>query len=183
MGDEKKIKRYEPWGFLLVLGIISMSISFIYAFYKIHIHSRMDGAPVAPMDLLRMLRTLILTLSFVSFGGARQYILKQEFPKVKPLLTLSFFLLLLYILLPLAYRITPDISQFIILLHLLYSLLALVALGGLIAQIFRKTNYVDTYIFSVNPPNVLKLKLLWYYFLFICLSWWIILILLSSYAA
>lgn len=67
-------------------------------------------------------------------------------------------------------------------LHLIHALGGIVALGVANRDAFKRMEYVESYVYSVNPPNQLKLRLISIYWHFID-ALWIILFLFLVYHA
>jgi cytochrome c oxidase subunit 3 len=55
--------------------------------------------------------------------------------------------------------------------HLLHILIGLVLLGITLAEALRRRPYVDSFVYSVNPPNRLKIRLITLYWHFVDLLW------------
>lgn len=56
-------------------------------------------------------------------------------------------------------------------LHLLHILIGLIFLAITLAEAMRRQHYVDSFVYSVNPPNQLKLKLISLYWHFVDVLW------------
>lgn len=56
-------------------------------------------------------------------------------------------------------------------LHLLHILIGLIFLGITLAEAMRRQHYVDSFVYSVNPPNQLKLRLISLYWHFVDILW------------
>ena len=56
-------------------------------------------------------------------------------------------------------------------LHLLHILLGLIFLSIMLAEALRRRPYVDSFVYSVNPPNLLKIKLITLYWHFVDILW------------
>ena len=55
--------------------------------------------------------------------------------------------------------------------HLLHILIGLIFLSIMLVEAFRRRLYVDSFVYSVNPPNRLKIRLITLYWHFIDLLW------------
>jgi cytochrome c oxidase subunit 3 len=56
-------------------------------------------------------------------------------------------------------------------LHIFHTLGGLIALASANTDAFQRMEYVDSYVYSVNPPNQLKIKLISIYWHFIDILW------------
>ena len=56
-------------------------------------------------------------------------------------------------------------------LHMFHTMGGIIALGVANRDAFKRMEYVDSYVYSVNPPNQLKLKLISIYWHFIDVLW------------
>lgn len=56
-------------------------------------------------------------------------------------------------------------------IHLLHILIGLVFIVIALAEALRRRPYVDSFVYSVNPPNQLKLKLITLYWHFVDILW------------
>ena len=55
--------------------------------------------------------------------------------------------------------------------HLLHILVGLVFLTIMLVEAMRRRPYVDSFVYSVNPPNKLKIRLITLYWHFVDLLW------------
>ena len=67
-------------------------------------------------------------------------------------------------------------------LHIVHTLAGLIALASANKDAFQRMAYVDAYVYSVNPPNQLKIKLITIYWHFID-ALWVLLFLFLLYHA
>lgn len=56
-------------------------------------------------------------------------------------------------------------------IHLLHILIGIIFLAVALAEAMRRRPYVDSFVYSVNPPNRLKLKLITLYWHFVDILW------------
>lgn len=72
------------------------------------------------------------------------------------------------------YLQTNPSSSFLFILsglHLLHILLGLFFLGVAFAEVMRRMPYVEVFVYSVNPPNRLKIRLFTLYWHFVDILW------------
>jgi len=193
MADEKGIKRYEPFGFLLVLGMFSMLGVMLFALYKFRrsLRAGLIAAPELGAPVYAAL--VLLVLAFISLALAYRFFRHQQFPAFRALLAGSFGGVLLFVVLqvaglPLQKAAADPVLQgryylaFLSGVHLLFVLTGLVATAVLLARVYRTPEYVESFIFSVNPPNILNMKLLVRYMGFVTALWVVVIIFLGGHA-
>lgn len=56
-------------------------------------------------------------------------------------------------------------------IHLLHILLGLVLLAIMLVEALRRRPYIDSFVYSVNPPNRLRIKLITLYWHFVDILW------------
>lgn len=56
-------------------------------------------------------------------------------------------------------------------IHLLHILIGLVFLGIVLTEALRRRPYIDSFVYSVNPPNRLKIQLITLYWHFVDVLW------------
>lgn len=194
MGDEKGIKRYEPYGFLLVMGMLCILGVMLFALFKFrqNLRAGIISAPEPGPWIYAGLVLLILTFAFLALGF--RFFRHQRFPAFRTCLAVSFgggvlFVVVQVMSLPMQ-KVTADPAQqgyyflaFLSAVHLLFVLTGVVATGMLLARAYRRQEYVEAFIFSVNPPNILNMKLLVRYMGFVTVLWAAVIFFLRGYAA
>ncbi len=68
-------------------------------------------------------------------------------------------------------------------LHIVHTIAGLIALASANKDAFQRMEYVDSYVYSVNPPNQLKIKLISIYWHFIDVLWIILFMFLLYHAS
>jgi cytochrome c oxidase subunit 3 len=68
-------------------------------------------------------------------------------------------------------------------LHIVHTLAGLIALASANKDAFQRMEYVDSYVYSVNPPNQLKIKLISIYWHFIDVLWIVLFMFLLYHAS
>lgn len=68
-------------------------------------------------------------------------------------------------------------------LHLVHALGGIIALGVANRDAFKRMEYVESYVYSVNPPNQLKLRLISIYWHFIDALWLVLFLFLVYHAS
>ena len=195
MDKEKIIKRYEPLNFMLISGLIAISFAMIFSIYKYFRHV-ISGSIIPPSPSWIHWASVLLALGgAVLLNVSRKFSTQQKFKTFRQVLGASYFLFLLFMILlapgfPLK-RVEVGITAealgyyyfgYIIGYYLLFLLIGLVAQTIILSQVFQNISYIDSFIFSVNPPDILNLKLLSRYMSFVSGLWILILITLQIYA-
>lgn len=194
MSDEKEIKRYEPYGFLLVLGMVSMLGVMLYSLYKFRQNLRAGLIAAPEPGPLVYTAAGVLVLAFVFLVLSARFSRLQRFAAGRFCLGASFacsvfFVVLQVMVLPVQRAVPDPVQQgnyflaFLIAVHLLFALAGLVATGLMLARVFRNQQYVEAFIFSVNPPNILNMKLLIRYMGFVTVLWVAVILFLAGHVA
>ena len=194
MAGDKEIKRYEPYGFLLVLAMVSMLGVMLYGLYKFRRNLRAGNlvAPVPDVQVYAGLGLLALAFGFLWLAG--RFLRNQAFAAFRGCLAGSFAGTVFFVVLQVARLPMPAVNAgpaqqgyyylgFLSGVHLLFVLIGLVANALLLARAFRAHEYVEAFIFSVNPPNLLNLKLLARYTGFVALLWGMVIFFLGVHVA
>jgi cytochrome c oxidase subunit III len=189
-------KRREPFAFMLYLGLFGSCILFL-SIFLIFIKKEVFNQQIPfvfPNSL--WVSTFFIFSSSLSLYAAQLYFKTQHYKSLRFFLILT--LLLGFAFLYAQFQVwkalmftnqtlsnTTSASFIYILtgLHLVHILGGLVALFVTISRIFRKGTFVDTFIYTVNPPNQLNLKLLAIFWHFLALLWLIIVLFLWYHAA
>ncbi len=194
MGDEKGIKRYEPYGFLLALGMFSMLVAMLFALYKFTRNLKAGILLLPELGLMVYAGLAILILALIFLALSERFFRLQRFRTFRVCLVGSFGAGLLFVIfqtasLPMR-KAGPDPAQqghyyfvFLSAIHLLFVLAGVLANGVWLARVYRRRDYVETFIFSVNPPNILTMKLLVRYMTFVTILWAAVIIYLRGHAA
>ena len=193
MADEREIKRYEPLGFLLALGLFSMLSVMAYALYKLH-RNLLTGQVAAPEPGGRVYAgavLLLLAFGFLVLGS--RFFRAQEFPAFRTCLGASFAGSVLFVVFQVAgiplrgagadpVQLGYYYLAFLSGVQMLFVLIGLVGTAVLLARAYRAQAYVESFIFSVNPPNILNLKLLLRYMGFVTILWVGVIVFLKIHA-
>lgn len=196
MQNESQIKRYEPLFFLLLLGVFSISVvtgSTLYRFY-----SQMQEELISPPEVQAhwALGFLLMIAWTTSLWISRKLSSKQRYETSRMFLSASFafalgvvFVQVFFLPRPIELHATEGTNSgllyvtFMFYVYTIFVLLGVVAHGVAIAKNFKKVSYVDSFIFHVNPPNVLHSKMLMVYILSTTALWGVVLSFLYFYAA
>ena len=189
--DNPFTKRREPLGFMLWLGVIGSSLLFttIFIVYLVRIHNE-NGHFVALPDMF-WLSTLIILFSSITLHEANLAFLQERFLHYRVFLGATLTLGITFMLLQVigwleiieggAFMAENNSVGFIYLLtglHLIHIFGGVMYLSVLFRKAVINRTYVDSFVYSVNPPNRLRLKLMTRYWHFIDILWLIVFIFL-----
>lgn len=180
-------KRREPFNFMLWLGIFGIGLMFLTL--SLTYIARIGNPNWHSFDLPRVfwLSTLLIVLSSWTLHQANLKIVQDEFLSYRIYLTAT--LLLGFGFVALQYNgwlvmqsrgILMDKSLAGAFLYVISGLHVVHILGGLVflliawVEAIRYRKYVDSFIYSVNPPNQLRLRLTTKYWHFVDILWLIL---------
>lgn len=177
-------KRREPFHFMVWLGIASslMLFTMLLVTYVIR-RSGSDWADVK-LPTVFLVSTLVIMLSSLTINNATVAFHRERFGSYRTNLATTLVLGVLFILLQawgwrqmilagvhLKGNPSGGFVYIISGIHLLHILVGLIFLGIMLSEAFRHRLYVDSFVYSVNPPNRLKIKLVTLYWHFVDLLW------------
>jgi cytochrome c oxidase subunit 3 len=177
-------KRREPFAFMLYLAMVGSALLFLFLILVfITKESRNQDIPLKIPGVFWVSTWVILTSSATLYWANKAF-RQERFRSYR----LNIFLTLLagiafIILQGLGWRkmmllgITMSNNtggMFIYILsglHIFHTIGGLIALASANKDAFQRMNYVDSYVYSVNPPNQLKIRLITLYWHFIDILW------------
>ncbi|MFN8346876.1 MAG: cytochrome c oxidase subunit 3 [Spirosomataceae bacterium] len=183
--ENRLTKRREPFNFMLWLGITGSVLVFtvLLAVYIMRKSAGIYWTDV-PLPRLFWVSTLAIVVSSLTLHLANQCFRNDRYPQFRMYISSTLMLGLLFIILQFwgwKQLIEAGISTvnnpsagFIYLLsglHILHIVLGILALSWAVFQSLKNNSYVDAFVFSVNPPNQLKIKLLTIYWHFVDVLW------------
>jgi cytochrome c oxidase subunit III len=188
-------KRREPFTFMLYLGIVGSSLLFLFIFFVfIQKETRNQNIPLA-LPKAFWFSTLAMLISSFLLMRAKVLLDHQLFQGFRMCLGFAFSLGLLFLILQvwawqslLAQGLTmanhtgASFLYILSALHVVHTLGGVVALGHTLGQSFRNRQFVDAFVYSVNPPNQLRLKLVSIYWHFLDIIWLVIFVFLCYHA-
>ena len=189
--DNPFTKRREPFGFMLWLGVIGSSLLFttIFVVYLVRMHNE-NGHFVALPDMF-WLSTLVILFSSITLHEANLAFVQERFLHYRIFLGATFILGITFMLLQVsgwlemieggAFIAQNNSVAFIYLLtglHMLHILAGIVYMSILFRKAVKNRTYIDSFVYSVNPPNRLRLKLMTRYWHFVDTLWLVVFIFL-----
>jgi cytochrome c oxidase subunit III len=183
--DPAWLQRREPYSFMLWLAIFGIALGFL-ALSSVYLtrFTNANWGMTFKLPKIFWLSTGVILLSSLTLHFANQALQKEYFARFRYLLTGTLVLGILFIVLQiLGWR--EMVSMGILLknnlggaflyiisgLHIVHIVGGLVYLGITIAQTMRHTSYVDSFVYSVNPPNQIRLQLVTRYWHFVDVLW------------
>jgi cytochrome c oxidase subunit III len=183
--DHPWLQRREPYSFMLWLAVFGIALVFLAlsSVYSTRFGNANWGMAFK-LPKIFWLSTGVILLSSFSLHFANQALQKEHFGRFRALLIGTLGLGILFIVLQiLGWR---EMIQMGILLknslagaflylisglHILHIVGGLVYLFITIIQTLRHRSYVDAFVYSVNPPNQLRLQLVTRYWHFVDILW------------
>jgi len=183
--EEKGLfKRREPFSFMLWLGIFGMALVFVALTFVYFSQKGRSDWEYFPMPLAFWLSTFLIIASSITLHLAKQKFKYEQFIHYRILMAATLVLGSLFVLVQiLGWRNLVQMNIYLngspsgSFLYLLSGLHIVHILGGLFflmivfVESIKKPSYVDSFIYSVNPPNQLRLKLITIYWHFVDVLW------------
>ena len=177
-------RRREPFRFMVWLGIAGSVLVFTVLLAIYAVRSTGPGWAEVRLPVVFLLSTIVILVSSLTLHNANQNFKNEQFAGYRANLTATLTLGMAFIVLQgwgwrhlivagvgLENNPAGGFVYIISGLHLLHILLGLIFLGIALAEAMRRTAYVDAFVYSVNPPNQLKLRLLTLYWHFVDVLW------------
>lgn len=189
-------KRREPFAFMLYLAIVGSGLLFFFLLLVfITKEARNQDIPLKIPGVF-WVSTFVIVASSLTLQGANKAFKEERFRSYRLNISITLLAGILFIVLQgLGWRkmlmagITMSNNtggMFIYVLsglHILHTLGGLIALASANKDAFQRMQYVDSYVYSVNPPNQLKIKLISIYWHFIDILWIILFLFLLYHAS
>lgn len=192
----KLTKRREPFAFMLYLAIVGSGLLFFFLLLVfITKETRNQDIPLKIPGVF-WTSTFVIIASSLTLQGANKSFKEERFRSYRLNISITLLAGILFIVLQfLGWRkmlmagITMSNNtggMFIYILsglHILHTLGGLIALASANRDAFQRMEYVDSFVYSVNPPNQLKIKLISIYWHFIDILWIILFLFLLYHAS
>ncbi len=189
-------KRREPFAFMLYLAMVGSALIFLFLILVfITKEARNQDIPIKIPGVFWWSTWVILTSSATLYWANKAF-RQERFRSYRLNISLTLIAGIFFIILQgfgwrkmLLSGITMANNtggMFIYILsglHILHTLGGLIALASANKDAFQRMEYVDSYVYSVNPPNQLKIKLITLYWHFIDALWVVLFLFLLYHAA
>lgn len=180
-------KRREPFGFMLWLGVAGSSLLFIAIFVTYLIRIQGNEGHFIPLPDMFWLSTLVILFSSILLHEANLAFKQERFLHYRLFLGATLTLGITFMLLQASgwlemiengFFINQSTSiGFVYLLtglHLAHILVGVIYLAVIFQKALKNRTYVDSFVYSVNPPNILRLKLITRYWHFVDALWLVV---------
>jgi cytochrome c oxidase subunit 3 len=177
-------KRREPFRFMVWLGIASSVLLFTMLLVTYIVRRTGSGWTDVKLPNVFLVSTLVILLSSFTLNNANQAFRHERFSSYRINMASTLVLGLLFICLQawgwrqmilagIGLDNNPAGSFVYIIsgIHLLHILIGLIFLGIALIEALRRRLYVDSFVYSVNPPNQLKIRLITLYWHFVDILW------------
>ncbi|KAA0990810.1 cytochrome c oxidase subunit 3 [Dyadobacter aurulentus] len=184
-------KRREPLGFMLWLGVAGSSLLFTSIFIIFFVSLHRDISHLDSLPDMFWLSTLVILFSSITLHEANLAFANERFLHYRVFLGATMLLGLMFMALQVGgwmemvnSQIFSNVSTskgFIYLLtglHLVHMVAGVVYLIYLFRKAMKNRSYVDSFVYSVNPPNRLRIKLFTRYWHFIGALWLVVFVVL-----
>ncbi|MGR3810493.1 cytochrome c oxidase subunit 3 [Jiulongibacter sp. NS-SX5] len=180
-------KRREPFAFMLYLGIFSSALLFLFILLVFVKKELVNQDIPVQLPYMFWFSTLLILASSFTLAWAGSSMERQQFDRYRSYLMVTYFLALgflmsqcwgwMYLLRNQIFPSNNTGGSFIFILsglHVVHTLGGLVALSIVLYKSMRNRSYIESFVDSVNPPNVLRLKLVTTYWHFVDIVWVIV---------
>lgn len=177
-------KRREPFRFMIWLGIGSSVLLFTILLAAYVIRRTGPGWAEIKLPNVFLISTVVILLSSLTLNNANQAFRHERFQSYRTNLSTTLVLGLLFIILQgwgwrqliragVGLEANPAGGFIYILsgIHLLHILIGLIFIVIALIEALRRRPYVDSFVYSVNPPNQLKIRLITLYWHFVDILW------------
>lgn len=177
-------KRREPFRFMVWLCIAGSVLLFTALLVTYVIRSSGSGWAAIKLPNVFLLSTVVILVSSLTLHTANQAFRNERFPMYRTYIGITLLLGILFMLLQgwgwrqmilagIQLEANPAGGFIYILsgLHLLHIIIGLIFLLIAFAEALRRRQYVDAFVYSVNPPNQLKIRLITLYWHFVDVLW------------
>ena len=184
-------KRREPFRFMVWLGIASSVLLFTVVLVVYIIRRSASDWTDVKLPNVFLLSTIAIVLSSLTLHNANQAFRHERFDSYRSNMGTTLVLGTLFILLQgwgwrqmirsgIGLTGNPSGSFVYIIsgIHLLHILIGLIFILIALAEALRRRPYVDSFVYSVNPPNQLKIRLITLYWHFVDVLWIVLFIFL-----
>ncbi|MFN3784120.1 MAG: heme-copper oxidase subunit III [Spirosomataceae bacterium] len=188
-------KRREPFTFMMYLAIFGSSLLFLFILF-VFLKKEFDNQNIrVPLLPIFWISTLFILASSASISWANRVFKNQKFSLYRISISLTLLLGFLFLaaqLLGWQQLFDANITMandtggsFIYILsglHIIHTAGGVIALIVAVVDAWRNRKYVDSFVYSVNPPNQLRLKLISIYWHFVDVLWLILFLFLAYHA-
>ncbi len=182
------MQRREPFKFMLQLAMFGSGLLFLglLVFYTI-LQRPEAGFGQLILPQIFWASTLLMLISSLTLHLAHLYFKQDKYPTFRFYMGFTLSLGICFIVMQLIgwqqlFQLNANAAVrtsrgFIIILsglHILHIFAGLIFLIKVFIELLRRRSYVETFVYSVNPPNQLKINLIIFYWHFVDVLWLIL---------
>lgn len=177
-------KRREPFRFMVWLGIASSIMLFTILLAAYIVRQTGPGWAAVKLPNVFLASTVVIVLSSFTLHNANLAFRHERFGSYRTNMASTLVLGTLFILLQawgwrqmllagvgLSGNPAGGFVYILSGVHLLHILIGLIFLVIALVEALRRRPYIDSFVYSVNPPNQLKIKLITLYWHFVDVLW------------
>ena len=177
------MQRREPFKFMLQLAIFGSGLMFLFLLTS-YLNLERPDAGFAKIEIPKIfyISTLLIIISSLTLHLANIYFKEDKYLNYRVLMATTLSLGIAFIVLQLVgwqqlFMQNTDSRNsrgFIFMLSGLHILHIVIGLGFLIkifVEALKRMSYIESFIYSVNPPNQLKINLIIFYWHFVDVLW------------
>lgn len=177
-------KRREPFRFMVWLGIASSVMVFTMLLVAYIIRQTGSGWRDVKLPSVFLVSTVVILLSSFTLNNAIQAFRHERFNNYRTNLGTTLVLGTMFMILQgwgwrqmiragVTLEDNPAGSFIYIIsgIHLLHIFIGVIFLAIMLAEALRRRPYIDSFVYSVNPPNRLKIRLITLYWHFVDILW------------
>lgn len=177
-------KRREPFRFMVWMGIASSVMVFTMLLVAYVVRRTGSGWADIKLPTVFLISTVVIMLSSFTLNNATLAFQHERFASYRTNLATTLGLGILFMLLQgwgwrqmvmagIRLKSNPAGGFIYIIsgIHLLHILVGLIFLGIVLGEALLRRPYIDSFVYSVNPPNRLKIKLITLYWHFVDILW------------
>lgn len=177
------MQRREPFKFMLQLAIFGSGLMFLFLLTS-YLNLERPDAGFAKIEIPKIfyVSTLLIVISSLTLHLANIYFKEDKYLIYRILMAITLLLGMAFIVLQLIgwqqlFTQNGDVRNskgFIYMLsglHIFHILIGLFFLIKIFVEALKRMSYIESFIYSVNPPNQLKINLIIFYWHFVDILW------------
>lgn len=177
------MQRREPFKFMLQLAIFGSGLMFLFLLTSYLNLERPDaGFDKIEIPNIFWISTLLIVISSLTLHLANMYFKEDKYLSYRVLMAITLILGIAFIVLQLIgwqqlFTQSGDVRNskgFIYMLsglHIMHIVIGLFFLIKIFVEALKRMSYIESFIYSVNPPNQLKINLIIFYWHFVDVLW------------
>jgi cytochrome c oxidase subunit III len=179
-----KIQRQEPFRFMLILAMFGSGLFFVFCLLIYTLRKDLSNLVEVSVPRVFWASTAVMLLSSLTLHIAQWAFRQDKYLIYRVLMGNTLALGICFILMQLVgwqsiyslMKVPEAVTSagFIYLIsgmHLLHIVVGLFFLVKIFVEALRRLSYVDSFVYSVNPPNKLKVNLIIFYWHFVDVLW------------